>query len=130
MKNGVKKMKASQAIYDFTTLAINNGAIEEVDRIYTHNRLLRLIGESDMGEITSVVETNPHVLLSTLLGIAMENLSISKNQVNRDMFEALLMDVITPLPSKVNTNFQKAYRKSPKQATDYFFELSKKIFNM
>ena len=126
MKNGVKKMKASQAIYDFTTLAINNGAIEEVDRIYTHNRLLRLIGESDMGEITSVVETNPHVLLSTLLGIAMENLSISKNQVNRDMFEALLMDVITPLPSKVNTNFQKAYRKSPKQATDYFFELSKR----
>lgn len=71
----------------------------------------------------------------------MENLSISQNQVNREMFEALLMDVITPLPSKVNANFQKAYRKSPKQATDYFFELSKrndyiktraieKIFNM
>ena len=91
--NGVKKMKTSQAIYDFTTLAINNGAIEEVDRIYTHNQLLRLIGESDMGEITSVVETNPHVLLNTLLGIAMENLSISQNQVNRDMFEALLMAV-------------------------------------
>ncbi|MEC3471186.1 UDP-glucose--hexose-1-phosphate uridylyltransferase [Bacillus tropicus] len=126
MMNGVKKMKTSQAIYDFTTLAINNGAIEEVDRIYTHNQLLRLIGESDMGEITSVVETNPHVLLNTLLGIAMENQSISQNQVNRDMFEALLMDVITPLPSKVNANFQKAYRKSPKQATDYFFELSKR----
>lgn len=51
MMNGVKKMKTSQAIYDFTTLAINNGAIEEVDRIYTHNQLLRLIGESDMGRL-------------------------------------------------------------------------------
>ncbi len=124
--NGVKKMETNQAIYDFTTLAIDNGAIEESDRIYTHNQLLRLIGESDMGEINSVVEMDRHVLLNTLIDKAIKNLKISKNQVNCEMFEALLMDVITPLPSKVNANFQKAYRKTPKQATDYFFELSKR----
>ena len=126
MMNEVKKMNTCQAIYDFTTLAIDNGAIEESDRIYTHNQLLRLIGESDMGEIASVVEMDTHMLLNTLIDKAMENLIISKNQINRDMFEALLMDVITPLPSKVNANFQKEYCKNPKQATDYFFELSKR----
>ncbi|WP_283747218.1 UDP-glucose--hexose-1-phosphate uridylyltransferase [Bacillus cereus] len=126
MMNEVETMNTCQAIYDFTTLAIENGAIEENDRIYTHNQLLRLIGESEMGEITSVVETDLHVLLDTLLDKARENLTISKNQANRDMFEALLMNVITPLPSKVNANFQERYRKSPEQATDYFFELSKR----
>ncbi|WP_081085930.1 UDP-glucose--hexose-1-phosphate uridylyltransferase [Bacillus mycoides] len=126
MMNEVETMNTCQAIYDFTTLAIENGAIEETDRIYTHNQLLRLIGESEMGEITSVVETDPHVLLDTLIDKATENLIISKNQANRDMFEALLMNVITPIPSKVNVNFQEAYRKSPEQATDYFFELSKR----
>ncbi|QWH41659.1 UDP-glucose--hexose-1-phosphate uridylyltransferase [Bacillus mycoides] len=119
-------MNTCQAIYDFITLAIENGTIEENDRIYMHNQLLRLLGESEMEEITSVVETDPHVLLDTLLDKARENLTISKNQANRDMFEALLMNVITPLPSKVNANFQERYRKSPEQATDYFFELSKR----
>ena len=69
---------------------------------------------------------DPHVLLNTLLDKAMENLKISKNQINCEMFGALLMDVITPLPSKVNENFHERYRKSPEQATDYFFELSKR----
>ena len=73
-------MNTCQAIYDFTTLAIENGAIEENDRIYTHNQLLRLIGESEMGEITSVVEKNPHVLLDTLIDKATENLIISKTK--------------------------------------------------
>ncbi|PFN19126.1 UDP-glucose--hexose-1-phosphate uridylyltransferase [Bacillus cereus] len=126
MMNGVETMNTCQAIYDFITLAIENGTIEENDRIYMHNQLLRLLGESEMEEITSVVETDPQVLLDTLLDKARENLTISKNQANRDMFEALLMNVITPLPSKVNANFQERYRKSPKQATDYFFELSKR----
>ncbi|MES9663397.1 UDP-glucose--hexose-1-phosphate uridylyltransferase [Bacillus cereus] len=126
MMNGVETMNTCQAIYDFITLAIENGTIEENDRIYMHNQLLRLLGESEMEEITSVVETDPHVLLDTLLDKARENLTISKNQANRDMFEALLMNVITPLPSKVNANFQERYRKSPEQATDYFFELSKR----
>ncbi|MGG5796239.1 UDP-glucose--hexose-1-phosphate uridylyltransferase [Bacillus nitratireducens] len=126
MMNGVETMNTCQAIYDFITLAIENGTIEENDRIYMHNQLLRLIGESEMEEITSVVETDPHVLLDTLLDKARENLTFSKNQANRDMFEALLMNVITPLPSKVNANFQERYRKSPEQATDYFFELSKR----
>lgn len=124
--NGVETMNTCQAIYDFITLAIENGTIEENDRIYMHNQLLRLLGESEMEEITSVVETDPHVLLDTLLDKARGNLTISKNQANRDMFEALLMNVITPLPSKVNANFQERYRKSPEQATDYFFELSKR----
>lgn len=126
MMNGVETMNTCQAIYDFITLAIENGTIEENDRIYMHNQLLRLLGESEMEEITSVVETDPHVLLDTLLDKATENLTISKNQANRDMFKALLMNVITPLPSKVNANFQERYRKSPEQATDYFFELSKR----
>ncbi|QWG32889.1 UDP-glucose--hexose-1-phosphate uridylyltransferase [Bacillus mycoides] len=126
MMNGVETMNTCQAIYDFITLAIENGTIEENDRIYMHNQLLRLLGESEMEEITSVVETDPHVLLDTLLDKARGNLTISKNQANRDMFEALLMNVITPLPSKVNANFQERYRKSPEQATDYFFELSKR----
>ncbi|MGE6309752.1 UDP-glucose--hexose-1-phosphate uridylyltransferase [Bacillus cereus] len=126
MMNGVETMNTCQAIYDFITLAIENGTIEETDRIYMHNQLLRLLGESEMEEITSVVETDPHVLLDTLLDKARGNLTISKNQANRDMFEALLMNVITPLPSKVNANFQERYRKSPEQATDYFFELSKR----
>ncbi|WP_439022205.1 UDP-glucose--hexose-1-phosphate uridylyltransferase [Bacillus thuringiensis] len=118
-------MNICQTIYDFTTLAIENGAIEENDRIYMHNQLLRLIGESEMEEITRVVETDPYVLLHMLMDKAMENHIISKKQANHDMFEASLMDVITPLPSKVNANFQDAYRKSPEQATNYFFELSK-----
>ncbi|KWU65514.1 hypothetical protein AWW70_09785 [Bacillus mycoides] len=65
----IETMNTCQAIYDFTTLAIENGAIKETDRIYMHNQLIRLIGESEIGGITSLVETDPHVLLDTLINL-------------------------------------------------------------
>ena len=36
------------------------------------------------------------------------------------------MDFLTPPPSVVNAFFAQHYSKSPEEATDYFFDLSKK----
>lgn len=106
--------------------ALNNGLIEKCDEIYAINRVLHLIG----GESFERAEYTPHKSLETLLGdildIADKNNRLPVNTVTyRDILSADIMDVFTPKPSVLNNKFFEHYSKSPKSATDYFYNLSK-----
>lgn len=117
-------MSIGQAVYDLTTVAIKNGRIENEDRIYHQNQLLRLVGVTDLGIFK--VQDAPDDLaesILTLLDAAKENGMINSH-VNVDMMEALIMDTITPLPSQINHKFWDYYQQAPSAATDYFYHLS------
>ncbi|KAF1296784.1 galactose-1-phosphate uridylyltransferase [Enterococcus sp. JM4C] len=119
-------MTISQTIYDFTTLAIASGGWMEMDRIYLHNRIAALIGEDSLSDMQEQKPSQPSLeLLDALIAKARENQLITENQAEVEMLEAQLMDFLTPPPSVVNAFFAQHYSKSPKEATDYFFELSK-----
>ncbi|MCB5952564.1 UDP-glucose--hexose-1-phosphate uridylyltransferase [Enterococcus sp. BWT-B8] len=117
-------MLVSQTVTDFTTLVIQSGEWEEIDRLYLENKVLCLIGE-EMMENTSVrnVEQSALELVELLLAKAQENQVIGDLQAETDILEAQLMDLLTPSPSAVNKFFSTLYDESPEKATSYFYRL-------
>ncbi|OTN77029.1 galactose-1-phosphate uridylyltransferase [Enterococcus sp. 8G7_MSG3316] len=118
-------MTISQTICDFVTLSIKAGGWMALDRIYLQNRVLALIGEDVMEETVEQEVASSLTLMDTLVEKAIENQVIGDTVAEREQFEAQLMDFLTPPPSVVNAFFAQHYANAPKEATDYFFALSK-----
>ena len=119
---------SSEAINQFIESAIADNLIHEQDKRYTKNRLLFLVGKKECEEKTeSNVEKrkNRLELLDLLIEEAIKNHVISDVPHEKDQLSARIMDLVTPLPSAVNQLFMNKYSESPKNATDYFFRLSK-----
>lgn len=119
-------MTISQTIADFATIAIRNGGWMEMDRLYLHNRILALIGEDALGDFEVRGEVEPPLaLMKRLKAKALENEQFAPIQSQIEIWEGQIMDLLTPPPSVVNALFAQHYAQDPKEATDYFFELSK-----
>ncbi len=119
-------MTLSQTIFDFTTLAIKAGGWMDMDRIYLQNRVLGMIGEDALGEYeVKMPERTSIQLMDELVAKAKENGVVGETLAEQEIFEAQLMDLMTPPPSVVNALFAQHYSKDPKEATDYFFGLCK-----
>lgn len=119
-------MTLSQTIFDFTTLAIKTGGWMDMDRIYLQNRILGMIGEDALGEYEiKMPERTSIQLMDELVAKAKANGVIGATLAEQEIFEAQLMDLMTPPPSVVNALFAQQYSKDPQSATDYFFELCK-----
>jgi UDPglucose--hexose-1-phosphate uridylyltransferase len=117
-------MTFSQTISDFVTLAIQAGGWMEMDRIYLQNRILGMIGEEALEEATvSPVETPAVELMDRLVSQAKKNHILGDTMAETEIFEAQLMDFLTPPPSVVNAFFAQHYANEPKEATDYFYQL-------
>lgn len=117
-------MDISQAVVDFTTLAIQAGGYMELDRLYLQNRIIALIGEDSLDKV--VFDNQPEsslVLLDKLIAKAKENGVIDDSLAQKEILEAQLMDFLTPPPSVVNAFFAQHYAKQPEDATNYFFQL-------
>lgn len=109
---------------------IDNSLIEEEDRIYTTNIILEMLGLDEYeepGEVDKLEQ--PSDLERTLKGIldfAVEKGIIeSDSVVLRDLFDTKVMNALVPKPSQVIKTFYEKYKTSPKEATDYFYKLSK-----
>lgn len=66
-------------------------------------------------------------ILKPMLDYACENGIIEDTVTSRDLFDTKLMGIVTPLPRDVIRKFSTLYEKSPKDATDGYFELNKKL---
>ncbi|WP_086312024.1 galactose-1-phosphate uridylyltransferase [Enterococcus sp. 7F3_DIV0205] len=118
-------MSISQTITDFVTLAIQAGGWMELDRLYLQNRVLGVIGEESLEPISPKVVTKSSLeLLDELVAQAIKNGKVKEETTDLEIFEAQLMDFLTPPPSVVNALFAQYYEKDPVDATDYFYKLS------
>ncbi|MFV0557522.1 MAG: hypothetical protein ACK5MW_02640 [Enterococcus sp.] len=116
-------MSFSQAIFDFTTLAIQAGGYMDLDRIYVQNQLLDLIGETTLAEVSLTLPTQTASEIQQLLLAQAKKNNIVQNDEQQAILAAKLMDFLTPPPSVVNALFAKHYDHSPQEATAYFFTL-------
>lgn len=116
-----------QAIVDFIAIGLTKGLLQRMDSIYWTNRLLSLVGKKEVELKQKPSSPLPPLLevLDQLVEGAVENGTIEEMQSERDILEAEIMDILTPLPSKVNTRFWSLYEEDPKKATDYFYDLSR-----
>ena len=99
--------------------------ISPLDRAYTANRILELLGIGEFCEES--YENTPSLaeILDVFLEYAVSAALIeSDSVVYRDLFDTKLMGLLCPRPSEVIAKFEELYKDDPKKATDYFYRLS------
>lgn len=107
---------------------------KEEDEIFIRNSILDILNIKDYEEISGeerkqLEEINfksPTEILDKLLNYAYENNILESNSpVYRDLLDTKIMGTLMPRPSEVIREFNKKYEVSKKDATEYFYKLSK-----
>ncbi len=117
-------MSISYRIAQLVDYAANYHLIEDSDRVYMTNIIMRELGVSkyetgEGGRIAPLCE-----ILNELSTYAVKEGLIDRDTISRrDLFDTKLMGILTPRPSEVIHRFGEAYNASPKAATDYFYAL-------
>ena len=100
--------------------------IAKADQIYVRNQVLALLKLEAFPETTNnqTDDTIPN-LLEKIITYAIKNNVIENVFDDKEILSANIMNCFVARPSVINSTFQEKYKKSPKEATDYFYELSK-----
>ena len=116
----------SQLIKSFVQYGIQNGLLEETDKIYATNLILDLLRADDYEEpLEECSVTDLEEILRGLLDYASaKGLLENDSVVYRDLFDTRLMNCLMPRPSQVISKFWSLYERSPTEATDYYYKLS------
>lgn len=122
----IKIMSIYQAIKALTQYGIKEGLIEKEDAIYSINQICAALSLDSFEdcEIEETYELND--ILQTILDWAVENSLCENSVVFRDLFDTKLMGILTPKPSQVIKEFYSKYDETPKEATEYYYNLAKK----
>lgn len=116
-----------QSIKKLVTYALERGLIAPVDRVWATNRLLEALKISEYSEPE---ENYTNVDLEETLGelldyAAAQGLIEENTTVCRDLFDTMLMGLLTPAPREVTDLFTALYSQSPEAATEYYYKLSR-----
>ncbi len=120
-------MNIYEAIKSLVAYAIRENLIEKEDEIWAVNRILEILA---LDSIPAEVEINEsaelEAMLKVILDFAVEKGLCEDSVVYKDLFDTKVMGVLTPRPSEVIRKFNEEYEKSPKDATDYYYNLALK----
>ncbi|MBO5321178.1 MAG: UDP-glucose--hexose-1-phosphate uridylyltransferase [Clostridia bacterium] len=95
------------------------------DEIYVTNRILEVLNLDSFDCEEDFTDIDLEETLKELLDFAVEKGLIEDDITSRDLFDTKLMGALMPRPSEVTNKFYDIYNnKSPKEATDYFYNLS------
>lgn len=115
----------NDSIAKLVSYALKNGLIEPSDRVYSINRLLEALHIDEYEEPNEKYSNiDLETVLNEILEYACEKGLCENSVVYRDLFDTKLMGLLTPRPSEVDSKFAQKYKSSPKEATDYFYDLS------
>lgn len=116
-------MQINELVTSWVQKCVELGYIAEMDKGYATNQLLHLIGESDYCAAQSNIDMALDDLTLALVDVAISNDVIADAQSQKDGLLAKIMDIMTPLPSVVNTQFYNKLSVSPEEATNYYYTL-------
>lgn len=112
----------------FIGYALKNELIENTDIYVIRNQLMEALGLTDWQQ-TDAEYSDETIddILAPLVDHACENGIIADTANSRDLYDTKLMGIITPMPREVNARFMQLYKKSPSAATDWYYDLGKKL---
>jgi len=107
--------------------ALNNKLIQPADYYYAANRLIDLLKLTEFQKLDITTDYDFYKVMDNILQYAYEQGIIESDTVlYKDLFDSAIMDCLMPRPSEVNQTFWSLYLNDPKEATDYFYNLSQK----
>ena len=116
----------SENIKKLVQYGINSGLMPECERIYATNLLLECFKEDEYEDVDcDLSNIELEEVLKALLDEAVSRGIIEDSVVYRDLFDTKLMNCLTPRPAEVQRRFHEEYEKSPEDATNYFYNLSR-----
>ena len=115
------------AIQQLIDYSIQNGLMTKDDELVIRNQLMNALHVYDwQDEKAPATDASVDELLAPLVDYACQNGVIEDTTNNRDLFDTLLMGIVTPLPREIIRDFHAAYEKSPEAATEWYFDISQK----
>ena len=105
--------------------AIQNGLIEECDRVWAENSLLAALGLNSFTRPEAAADAKLEEILAALIAFGVEHGLLDDSITEKDLFDSRLMGLLTPRPSEVIRTFREKYAESPVKATDYYYALSR-----
>lgn len=117
-------MEINIAIKSLVKYAMDKGLIKPDDEIYSINQIIEALN-LDSFDDCEARELELEEMLKAILDYAVENELCDDGVVSRDLFDTKIMGLLTPKPSEVIEKFNELYKKSPKAATDYYYDLSR-----
>ena len=113
-----------KAIGEIVAYALRKELIEEEDRVWAINRLMKLLSLDDYHEAAIEENRSLEDILGDILSYAIDKGVIEDSQTRRDLFDTEIMGVLTPKPSCVRRSFMEKYQESPEKATNWYYALS------
>lgn len=102
--------------------------IYKEDIVYTRNKIMEVLGIEDINEVHVKAEGlySPEPILRNILKWASEKGVFTDAGVDAwDLFDTKIMGCLMGRPSEIISTFFNIYRRDKKEATDYFYSLSK-----
>lgn len=112
------------AIENLLKYGVNNKLIKEEDLIYTKNKIIEALKIENWIDENSTNENDLEQILKVILDYACEKGLINNTITERDLFDTKIMGLLIDRPSNIIKEFWGKYEINPKEATDYYYELS------
>ena len=120
--------KISRLIDELLNYGIKSGLVDKEDTIYTRNKLLEFFKEQEYTESTEdkIEERQLSDILEDMVLVLYEKKIMPEDTITyKDLYDTALMGLLTPAPSVVRRRFADELAKSPKEATDFYYDFSK-----
>ncbi len=101
---------------------------DDVD--YCVNRYLEILKLDSIDGVDKIptleidIDSLPDILAEIINFAVSKKIIKNDTTTERDLFDTRLMDVLTPRPHEVVNKFNELYKKSPKEATDWYYKFS------
>lgn len=121
-------MNISYEIERLVQYGLNKGLLCSEDIIYTRNRILEVLGLDEIENVEikkEELESPDHILDNIMEWAEAEGRLTVGSITYRDLFDTKIMACLMPRPSEVIEKFRDLYKEDSKNATDYFYNLSK-----
>ena len=115
------------SIQSLINYGLKNELITDDDVIVVRNSLIDALKLEDWDE-TAIGEESDSIesILAPIIDFACEKGIIADTTNSRDLFDTKIMGFLTAMPREVIAEFKLRYASNPKEATDWYYEYSKK----
>ena len=115
------------SIQSLINYGLKNGLITDDDVIVVRNSLIDALKLEDWDENAMAEESDSiEAILTPIIDFACEKGIIADTTNSRDLFDTRIMGLLTAMPREVIAEFKRRYANDPKEATDWYYEYSKK----